>query len=220
MVALILGLLLDLNPLSASISCDGNSHLVPGYIPVEVVINSGVVRYNTNRDRQYLTKLFNSVNTARKGWNPAGLTVADFGFSFGLSVKTWQLPSKLFCTELNSVEANFGYNTIDVYIDRKYKFGSCQYNSILDHEMLHLNVFQETLKTFAPSIRTKLRETIDRIEPVVTSKSQVGLDILQSRIENTLKPLIKKINKVLIKRNAELDTLEKYRKEQKNCSSW
>ena len=112
------------------------------------------------------------------------------------------------------------YDSIDVYIDKKYRPGSCQYNSVLDHERQHVVVFLDTLDQAVPGIELRLRNTVKAQDSVITDDQKLGIKILQARIEKVLKPLMRKINKRLDVQNGAFDTVKNYKREQKNCLTW
>jgi hypothetical protein len=192
----------------------------PQYITVGMTIDPGQIRYLDGHNTAYLARLYKKVGTLNSQWVPAGLTVAEFVYSLGLSVRTWRMPSGLHCSELNSIETTVGYKSIDVYIASKYKRGSCQYNSVRDHERIHVGIFQDTLEQFNPVIKSALRNLADRQESIITDQSATAIKIFQARIKTTLDPIIGNIDKILNKRNSAIDTVENYHKEQQNCLTW
>ena len=190
-------------------------------IAVDLKINLGQVNYFNNFDRSYLASQLSRTKSASKvGWVPSGMTSVGLEYSIHLSVQVQRMSSGLYCSELRAVDTIVGYKSVDVYIANDYAPGSCQYNSILDHEHLHVGVYQDTLVEYAPRIETELRKAVDRQDSVITDDSEMAVKILQARIEKPLKFLINRIDKILEKRNAALDTMENYHKEQEHCSSW
>jgi hypothetical protein len=191
------------------------------FIPVGVEIYPGEVEYFNKYDRAYLAKKLSTSKTISKaGWVPSGMTSVGFGYSIHLSVQVRQMSSGLFCSELSEVEARVGYDSVGVYIASDYAPGSCQYDSVLEHEHVHVGIYQQSLVEYASLIEKELRKAIERQESVITDHSDIAVKILQARIEKPLKFLINKIDKTLKKRNAALDTIENYKKELGNCSSW
>ncbi len=185
-----------------------------------MTISPGRIQYLDGHSSAYLAGLFRKVREPNLQWIPAGLTVAEFVYSLGLSVRTWQMASGLHCSELSSIKTMVGYKNIDVYIARKYKRGSCQYNSVRDHERLHVGIFQDTLTQFSPMIESELRKLADAQDSIITEQTDTAMKIYQARIKTALDPIIGKIDKVLNERNSAIDTLANYRKEQHNCLNW
>ncbi len=125
-----------------------------------------------------------------------------------------------FCSHLAAVEAAVKYNSIDVYIARDYKRGSCQYYAILDHERRHVGVFNDTLLEFAPRMEWQLREAANTMEAIHNRDRHKAVARFQERLERAMQPLFTEFNRVLASRNSALDTEENYREEMKNCLSW
>tara|TARA_B100002052_G_scaffold200731_1_gene183180 strand:+ start:269 stop:865 length:597 start_codon:yes stop_codon:yes gene_type:complete len=153
-------------------------------------------------------------------WQPIGLTLTEQQFSMRVKVDAKRIGSDRFCGQLSRVDARLGYDKLKVYIARKYRPGSCNYRSILDHENRHVSVFRNTLVKYAPRVERRLRRFAASLGPVVATSADQAAKILQQKLQRELKPLIREMDREMDFRNAKLDSPQNYRREQARCSQW
>ena len=153
-------------------------------------------------------------------WQPIGLTLTEQQFSMRVKVDAKRIGSDRFCGQLSGVDARLGYDKLKVYIARKYRPGSCNYRSILDHENRHVSVFRNTLVKYAPRVERRLRRFAASLGPVVATSADQAAKILQQKLQRELKPLIREMDREMDFRNAKLDSPQNYRREQARCSQW
>jgi len=202
--------------MAAAVTCDRAT----GSPYVSLEVNPGRINYITDRSKAGLRRLHSGYRTADANWSPIGLTVAELGFGLAISVRAESMADGRFCAEIAAVEATLGYDDIDVYIASEYPHGSCQYNAILDHERLHVIVFQETLNRFFSRVEAALRHAADTAKPILVRDPDKATKKFQSALERVAKPLFHQINAATDEGNGALDTLENYQREQDNCVSW
>jgi hypothetical protein len=203
-------------PVAAAATCEP-SGLKPF---VDFTTTPGQAQYFTDKDKNDLIALNRSFGQGIAGWSPVGLTLADRGMTIGVTVRSEKLPDGWYCSEVSSVHASIQYNSIDVYIAREYRRGTCQYNAILDHERRHVGVFHDTLAEFAPRIERKLYAALNKMKPKHNRDHERAAKNLQTTLEKALSPLFLEMDRVTTSRNARLDTKENYTKELENCLSW
>lgn len=127
------------------------------------------------------------------------------------------------CVGLNQIHFKIVLDTLQVYIDKKYPIGSCQYNVIKDHEDYHVAVYQEAMTFFKPDIEKALKTAVDKLRPeYVYSKTRAN-QVFQKQIKQVLteiQPVLDHINKKIREKNEAIDTPESYATETKKCPSW
>lgn len=187
---------------------------------VSLTVSPGQINYITSRNKAGLRRLHSGVRSIDSDWSPIGLTMAELGLGLAVSVRAEGTADGRYCAEVASVEATLGYDVIDVYIASEYPRGSCQYNAILDHERLHVMVFQDTLDQYFSQVEETLRRAANSAKPVLTRDPDRASRKLQAILERAAKPLFRAINKTLDRGNGALDTRENYEREQTNCISW
>ncbi len=187
---------------------------------VSLAVNSGRINYITNRNKAGLRRLHSGSRSFGGDWSPIGLTLAELGLGLAVSVRAEGTADGRYCAEIAAVEATLGYDVIDVFIASEYPRGSCQYNAILDHERLHVMVFQDTLDRYYSRIEGALRRAADSAKPILARDPDRASRKLQAILERAAKPLFRDINKTLDQGNDALDTRENYEREQANCITW
>lgn len=187
---------------------------------VTLAVNPGRINYITTHDKAGLRRLHAGTRRVGAGWSPIGLTLAELGMGFAVSVRAEILPDGRYCSEIAAVEATLGYDVIDVYIASEYPRGSCQYAAILDHERLHVVIFQNTLDRYFTRVEKTLREAANSAKPILGRDPDRATQQLQATLERAARSLFREINTTLDRRNSVLDTKENYQREQENCLTW
>ena len=73
-----------------------------------------------------------SVSGLKNPLRTMGLTIADFQIQFSLNINKHPTPNGI-CVNIDTINFDIGYKSLDVLIDEKYKENSCQYNEIKKH---------------------------------------------------------------------------------------
>jgi hypothetical protein len=182
----------------------------------------GHIQYDTSRGRDELDRLQGRAGSAdrRNGWHPIGLTLTELQFRMQIRVNTLARADKSHCAVLAAVDATLGYDRITIYVDRRYKPGSCQHQSVLDHEHEHLAVFRDTLAIYAPRVEERLGDAARRMKPVTARTAEEAAAKLQRALQREMEPLFNEMNRRLDADNGRLDSKTNYLSEQSRCSKW
>ncbi len=184
-------------------------------------IKNGRVVYDTSRDRRQLARLKGDKGALKNsGWSAVGLTLTEMEFKMKLQVNSVSNDKVRYCASIHSIKASLGYDELVVYVARKYRRGSCPYNSIVAHERKHVAIFRDALVRYAPLVERRLAEAARRLRPIRTKSPKRATARLQRKLEREIRPLFNKLNKALDTANAELDTAENYEREQAACPRW
>ena len=222
LILTLIGLLaveLVISPTQAQSEC---AHL--GSSPnVTLLIKPGKIVLSNELSRSQITTLSGRRQLSsgiQSHWQPIGLTLTEHQFSMQIKVRAKQIAGNRFCGQLSGVDAQLGYDKLEVYIARKYRPGSCHYRSILDHENRHVAVFRDALVKYAPRIKHRLKRFAASLSPVVATSANQAAKILRQKLQRELKPLIREMGREMDFRNAKLDSPQNYRREQARCSQW
>ncbi|MGN0929127.1 MAG: hypothetical protein ACI4N3_00615 [Alphaproteobacteria bacterium] len=153
-----------------------------------------------------------------------GLTIADFQIQYSITIDKNPTPNGI-CVNINTIDFNIGYNSLDVIIDEKYKENTCQYNEIKKHEQGHINIYQEELKYYGKLITDEMKILIENLKPFLTSsdttKTKINkkIDILLKNDEK-LNILKNRLEQAIIDKNLAHDSDEEYIRIKNSCSSW
>jgi len=216
-------LLVPVTSLHAAAACPRADHKPK----IVIQSNPGTVKYDTSRTRAQLASIRASQTTSSrantspgKDWFATGLTVATLEFNTSLKVQAKSQGKSRYCAYPVIIEATIGYNTINVYIAKRYKKGSCQYLTILEHENNHVAVFRRVLSNHGKKLRRDIEDAVRNLQPLLVSNPNQAAKKMNNALKRKTKPLFKQINLALDKANGKLDTKKNYLREQAKCSSW
>ena len=183
-----------------------------------VSAKSGHVRYITHLSRnEFLRKAPTKMSP-----NTLGMTVSKLGIS-GSAEPDIQQNGITACVQIGRMKIDIGYETLDVYIDKKYKPGTCEYEVVKEHENYHVRVSQEAMSFFKPDIEDALKKAVARVKPVEVRSQKEAERVFQNQFNQVMRevqPLIDHINKKIAEKNYEIDTPESYRETTMLCKNW
>ena len=157
---------------------------------------------------------------SRGTWKIAGLTQTDFKYSIKTTAKFKKTARGRFCAYPVSHELSIGYADFLVYIDRRYRPGSCEYRAILEHENAHVAIYKSYLTRYLPYIKKQVRASALKVHPIVVSTPDLGTKYIQEQVQRLIRPLILKLNREADQSNSRIDTPKSYRAVQLLCDNW
>ena len=152
-----------------------------------------------------------------------GLTVTSLqnGVNAQSEVKT--NPSGGFCVYPRTLKVVIGYPRVDVYIDKKYRPGTCNYKVVKEHENYHARVQLEGLKFFSGKIKSAYKVALLKVKPVEISDPSEAMQAnsqIVEQIKADVQPLLEYVNKRLTEENMVIDTETSYEEESRKCPKW
>jgi len=189
---------------------------------ISLEVTTGQVVYDNSRNRKQLSRLQSQgkISSSRRGWKPIGLTMTELQYRMNISVNTLSQPDGGVCGVVTGVKASLGFGKITIYVDKRYRRGSCQYNSVLEHEKEHVDIFRDTLVQFASQVEDKLFQTAAQLKPVFAKTPNRAAKRLQNTLQRRVEPVFKQLNRALDRKNDSIDTPTNYKREQKRCDKW
>jgi len=216
-VALLIAALALPDP-AAAVSCTASGK------PVRVTVKSdpGKVVFKTGHGRADLKRMQrgHSGGRAAAGMNPLGLTLTDFRFSIKTTVSLLPLGGGRHCATPETFEMNIGFSDFLVYIDRRYKRGTCEYRAIREHENTHVSLYRAYLARHVPELRRRAEAAATRIKPANVGSPDAGAKYIQNQMQSRIKPIIDRISREADAANAKIDTPRSYRDVQLLCDGW
>ena len=186
---------------------------------VNVDTQTGTVRYITHLSKSEFLR-----NAPQKmSPNTLGMTVSKLGITGSAEPEVQALSDHTFCVQIKRLNLSLGYNTLDVYIDKKYHPGSCEYEVVKEHENYHVRVSQEAMMFFKPDIEQALETALSHIEPEYAYSSSEAQQIFNrqfNRVMKEIQPLIDYINTKIAEKNYIIDTPESYATTTTLCDNW
>ena len=190
------------------------------YRTPEVLIKTkpGIVKYITNMSREeYATHLHLKLPE-----NNLGLTTNKV--SAGYEVVPFQKKEgNKTCVGIRRIVFSIGSDVIYVFIDKKYKPGSCEFNTIKEHEKFHVAVTQQAMTFFKPDLERTIKQAVKKLKPEYVyshERAQAVVESQAKQIMRELDPVVDHINKKIEEKNAIIDTPESYQATTELCKNW
>ncbi|MSO93994.1 MAG: hypothetical protein EXQ86_11425 [Rhodospirillales bacterium] len=182
--------------------------------------HTGKVVLHNEYDRDQIRRMHEQQRTMAKGWHPIGLTRGEIKLTINVNVRSYAIGKNKFCSRLTTVETKVGHEDLHVYIASRYRPGTCQHQSILAHEQLHVRAFEDAIRKHAPRMEGHLRNVARGIPPLVSASPESGAERFKERMQKELQPFFRDMNRDIDAVNATIDSEENYRREQTQCPSW
>ncbi|MEE8499584.1 MAG: hypothetical protein V3S27_03345 [Kiloniellales bacterium] len=183
----------------------------------------GKLSFDHRLDDQALKKLVHKLerNMHLTQGQPLGLTTGPVSARYRTRVQIRKRQHSGFCVRPVAVEVRVGFETLTVYLDRKYQKGSCEYEAILAHEMEHVRRNRDAVKRYLPQLRRQLAQML-RAKPTmqVLGVERQARDAYLLYIKQRLGPSLRAITAARDRSNDAIDTPESYRAIADKCENW
>ncbi len=211
-LSLLLPLLSLLFTQNASAFCESAS------TRVSITTNPGNVRYITTRSKH---DFIHSAPTPVSP-NTLGLTISHMTVK-GDAIPNVEIEDGKMCVSLGTLNIKMENDELTVFIDKKYKPSSCEYQVIKNHENYHVAVAQQAMTFFKPDVEAQIHKSLKKIKPKIVQNATERDRVLKeqfNQVMNDLKPLIDHINKKTAEKNYQIDTPESYARTRALCKNW
>ncbi|MFC0350819.1 hypothetical protein [Undibacterium danionis] len=180
----------------------------------EISINTG--EQGVQVSSQYTSKNLNTKSlSSLAGDFVVGLTSLESRTVIDINGPIWEDKTKEGECFAAKIKIQLIYLPIKVFVGSEFKEGSCSYNTILEHEMLHVQLYKDSLATIEKIIKD-LMERRFAGKPIYAEKNSAR-HMLENEIDEVWRPLIKsEFAKVQIQQN-ELDSEENISKVTWSC---
>ncbi len=189
------------------------------------VVNVPILHtYHHELTTDQIEHLQTSVKLTSRYMREPGLTAAEQSFQIESHTEGVEDPrTRRYCAWATSVEVDFSYTKMDVYISSQYPEGSCPYRMILAHENQHVAINQRVLKKYVALMKKAIRRDRSiptRNRPIQVGSVKEGEDIIEARVNKIVQPLYEGYKKEVLRENKKIDTLRNYRRIQAKCKDW
>jgi len=151
--------------------------------------------------------------------NALGITYAES--TYGAEAQSMAMTARGgYCVYLTNVDVDFGWRRMQVYIASEFQPGSCEYNSVLDHENQHVSINNAVLKEFAPRFRAEVERILRTQQPVFSRNAEAGMDLALKAVNSGMSQMLSQFQNALAARNAPLDSASNYDATGKLCANW
>lgn len=125
-----------------------------------------------------------------------------------------------FCVYLDRIDADFGWDRMEVYVASEYKPGSCEYRMVLDHENQHVGINQRALKDSAPRVRAALEAILRDQGPVYVASPDGAADRALTAIHSRMSGSLDAFQRTMAEGNGIIDTDSNYEAVSQMCEGW
>jgi len=188
-----------------------------GSFEVKVHIDPGTSRISNKLSKAQLS----GANSHGRRRQILGVMQGDVDLSWFINYKVEDFRDGI-CFWVASVDVELAYRQLDVYVAREYEPGSCQYKAILDHENEHVQVARSIMSPYAQQIQASLTTLSipTRDLPSVADSSEEARAEVHEVFRRLLMPIRERMYRVVRAKQAEVDTLENYRRTFRQCRQW
>ena len=153
-----------------------------------------------------------------------GLTVAPLISSMDIQTAIIDRGDTL-CVFIEDVTYRIGYKQQLVYIDKKYAPSTCPYNVILEHENLHVQYNNDSLRRYKRQFGRAVKMHFRSVDALEVPKSRSSSAIIQRWIARQKKiPALKQIQRDLSElqdqKHGRIDSEHSYKMTQRKCDRW
>ncbi len=146
-------------------------------------------------------------------------TIAEFDFKSAFGIAFDPVPGNQ-CFFIKTVEINFGIQKHDIYIPSEYAVGSCPYQALMDHEMMHVQANAQLVQDYASYIDIALRDWVKTLEPIVANSPEEASDMISEKVGKLVDPILDSFSKTQQFRAREINARMSYEKNQDRCRDW
>lgn len=192
--------------------------------PIRLTFETKLVEptYNTDISIQDVRQLYTvrGQRISRSHANAIGLTYAEISLELGAATRSVPRKRGGYCVYLEEVEADFGFDRVDVYVGKEYRRGTCEYRTILDHENEHVAINNAVVRKFAPRLRQAMEGELRAMQPIFTPTVKTGAKRAVEELRQRIQPMMKAFQREQRQRNGEIDTDSNYGALQELCLDW
>jgi hypothetical protein len=205
-----------------AMDCSGDRHFDPRSV-YHVITTPVQVRYFHDKTTAEIEQMRNLKFHNKLEHNP-GVTLAEHALKMDYQIGGLEHPNRDgFCVWVESVQVDFCYDKLDVYISSQYPEGSCPYRVILSHENQHVAIDQRVLAKYRTLIEKALKRSRSiptKAHPLSVVSMDNGKAIINKRLDDIVNRLTAAYQKETIRQNGKLDTPTNYKRTQALCNNW
>ena len=208
------------SPSLAALRCPGAAE------PAELTITPffGKISYRMGNTRGDLKRIEQRHAGRGQGlpgnWFPLGLTLAQIGIRPSATFVIRTLRSGRICAFPQSITVEIGYPEFTIWVDRRYRRGTCEYQAILDHEQDHIRIYREQLRLFIDGFRQKIASVIRQQRPAFATSADIAVDQVKNQLFGRILPLRGELQRIADQANSAIDTAASYQAIQDLCRNW
>ncbi|MGY8990206.1 MAG: hypothetical protein ACKVHL_01245 [Rhodospirillales bacterium] len=202
----------------AALQCPGATD------PIEITVEPlfGTINYRMGNTRVDLQRIAgrHAGRSLPGNWYPLGMTQTESIIRAKSEFTIQPLQSGRFCAYPSSVLVSVGYPAFTVWVDRRYRQGSCEYQAILDHEHDHVKIYRDQLRLHIDDIHQRVAEILRRQQPVFATSSGHATERAKRQLFRRILPLNRRLQRAADVTNHQIDTVSSYQAIHDLCQNW
>ncbi len=190
-------------------------------ITVNFVTKAPLPVYNNRLDVTGIRNLFATRGMQVSGPHQRALGVTFVETRFSLAgTSSVRRAGRGYCVSLEKVDAEIGWDRMEVFVASEFRPGECPYAAVLDHEDQHVAINQDTLKEYAPQLRAKLESALAEEPPMFVLDPQGGTDLMLQGVHQRMVRVFDQFQKTLAQRQGVIDSASNYDAIAALCPDW
>ena len=133
-----------------------------------------------------------------------GLTQSEVETSLNIGFRGYPQGDRTFLT-VDRVDVSFGPSVLDIPVSKEYALGSCQYTTVLKHEMQNVRVNREGVRKYAKILKRDLAKAMTGFSPRVVRTMQSGQAEAQRVLQKVVNKLTTQFHKEIDAQHALID---------------
>ncbi|MFC4236125.1 hypothetical protein ACFOY8_12930 [Thalassospira xianhensis] len=188
---------------------------VPIDVDVHVLDPNVVEDYSKSRDE--IAAISGSTHVFNRA--VMGLTSGMYKRTYNVKIRSAQEAGG-YCSQPVKLDVIIGFKDLTVYIDKRYKPGSCQFNGIRNHEYRHVDVNKQTSMAHAVLLKARLNQLLWNWVPTYTRSRDEGRAQTIAQIDLLLDALDADLTAKREIGHANIDRPGSIRMTQSQCLDW
>lgn len=165
----------------------------------------------------------------RATWDPGatshvrGLTVGEYAFKTSYEIDARKMMDGTMCLQVKSLDVDFSYSKLDVYVANDFPVGGCAYEALLAHEKQHADVHRRRHAAAVQDLRRAFagsRTIPTRAAPLAVKSEEAGKALIARFVGQATGPVIERFKRELDSEQGALDSEDSYRSLGMSCPDW
>lgn len=197
-VGMVLAVLAQANPGQAQ-TCSP-----PNYAGVSVRIMDPQPLLKTSSNLKQINSKAKAHGLLKRGNMVLGLTQSEIETSMNIRFGGY-VQGNLTCLNIARIDANFGHRVHNIILPREYARGTCQYKTVLKHEMEHVRVNREGVRKYAQILKHELDRAVKKFNPYRAKSMEQGKKKAERAMQKVVASVTKRFNQEIHAQHAVID---------------
>lgn len=191
---------------------------------VDVILGMPEVEIDDTRTREAITaidmKSRNIAGYARSGWVTNGLTLSNLRSGVRYTTRQVAFRNGSGCATLDRAEIHIGFDRpVKVLLPNRYPEGGCPRQTLLDHEMQHVQINASSLAASESRFRSAV-QALAATFPIHADDVEDARAQAEAVAAGAIEAVRQSVLDEITARNAAIDTEASYRSLQSQCDDW